>query len=265
MPNPFGGPQGRIRDQAAKVSAGVRGAAATLIPGVPDPQLWFDFTDASTVWEDTIRTIPATNGGLIRAIDNKGTDPNLPFLDETTGIIPTYRTGDFAGLNVAEGGAGTVSEIKGRAIGALPGANGMAMAMVSMINDGSQPTEHQTQWDTSGGATPRLYFTTTGPNWFAGHKASGTSPTILRPVTNNEWVWLYLSSEDNNFRSRASGSVEQVDNTGTYIQNNDNEYFKIDCARGKRAMSFAWDTALTPAQLLNLIAYFDSVFGVLPI
>lgn len=240
--------------------------SVALIPGLPDPQLWFDPTDVSTVWQDTAGTIPATDGNPVGRIDNKGTDPFLLFLNEkSTTNFPTYRTNFVNGLNVLDGvDIGAAGDnIRGRAIGALPGANGFTMATVVKKNNVTVD-EHGAQWDTALGATPRLYWTTTGGNvWRAAHKASGVSTMALRTITIDEWIWTYMVSEDNNFRGRAAGSIEIVDSSGTYIQNNDNEYFYLICAQGQRGETFVWDVALSPSQIATLISYFDR-YGVMP-
>lgn len=241
-------------------------SSVALIPGLPDPQLWFDPTDASTVWQDAAGTIPAVDGGNVGRIDNKGTDPFLRFLDDQDFDFPKYRTNFVNGLNVLDGqSVGNEGDLRNREIGARPGALGMTMATVTRKTVIPVADEHSVQWDNSLGATPRLYWTQTGGNvWRAAHKASGVSTQVLRAVTVDEWVWTYMVSEDNNFRARASGATEHVDSSGTYIQNNDNEFFYLIQVDGQRADTLVWDFAFSTDQITALIGFLDGKYGQLP-
>lgn len=50
---------------------------AALLPAVPDGKtLWFDLSDASTVFEDSAATIPATIGGTVRLVLDKSGNGN---------------------------------------------------------------------------------------------------------------------------------------------------------------------------------------------
>ena len=264
MGNPFSQAESRPFGIQA-MSAGVR-KAVTMPPALPNLQLWFDPTDADTVWQDAGATMPAGDGDDVGRIDNKGNDPFLTELDDQDFDFPKYRTGILNGLNVLDGASvGSEGDLRGRASGARPGAAGMTMATVTRKLVIPASDDHTVQWDSSVGFRPRLHWSNAGGNnWRASPLGTGFDDQILRPITVDEWIWEYMVVEDNNLRSRASGSIEVVDNSGTYTQNADNEFFFLIQIDGQRGETLVWDIALPPADTTTLIAYLDNKYGRMP-
>jgi len=257
---PFTQRPGLFGVQPSGVSAGSR-SRVNSPPG--NPQLWWDFTDASTVWQDAGATMPAGEGDNVGRIDNKGNDAFLLFLDDQDNDFLVYREGVVNGLNVVDGQPADYGDLRNREAGNISGPDGMTMAWVTRLtsNLGSQGNL-DFAWNNNPAFNPRLDWDQPSGQWQ--HDPLNISAQPLRAVSLNEWVWIYGSAEDNNFVGQASGSAPVVTSSGTYGQTSDGVFNNIRVENGQTAEIIVWDVALQASDLAELVLYFNERYGVLP-
>jgi hypothetical protein len=235
------------------------GPPLLLPPALANLQHWFDFTDAATVFSDVAGTIPAFFNSDIRNVTNKGTD-GQPMID--AGTVPIYNTGAVNGLNVA-GQAGSNFNSLGTTM--LNGGNaaGMSFGIVCRRILTAVGTLAPFSWD--GGSDFNLQgVTVPAIGWRHRFTTGGGFINSNRLVTANEWIWYYGTIDAvGNYVAQVSGTAQVSGVTG-YTPVGINQALNLAGHTGQDAENKLWDRALTPAELVQLIAYYDAKYGVMP-
>ena len=266
-------PAGQFNDRAVAYIVSVVGAPpsddynahwlhywqnATLAPPVPQPprqanlQLWFDFSDASQVFEDVAGTIPATNGGLVRRVNDKGT--NGVAASEAGGSVPTYVTDNPIGQNAA---AGTLAITTG-AVSAPTGLAGITLAAIMQRNTAVDAIRNVFSWS-GGPSIVRIGEDVLG-NWIVQFSA-GIGPIVLRPTIIGEWLYIIGTINAGTGAYEARDGVTVFSGTDTYGSFTP-PLFTIGNIDGVLGEVLVYDVECNPSELDALEVYFKAKYDV---
>lgn len=258
MPNPFGGPQGRIRDQASKtISAGVgrRGLTGPL-PSFADVGFWFKASRDEAIWADQPGTIPITNNTVIGRMDNLGFDA----LDlDQGGGTRWLQAGGPGGGPYLQGASPSVSSTFPHTHPAL-GPNG-----ASWFGIGRHPTGAGAQ-GTLGlymPGFPQVLAQTIPASPLIRMDFNGTGfQTLKATAFTTEWFWAYATIDAaGNWNMQLSGEIA-ISGVGVFNPVPADQRIFIAATSADFLESALWPNyVLTPADIADLISYMDSEYG----
>lgn len=273
MPNPFGGPIGRVKDQATKargVSAGARRSAPAgpMPPDLANILLWIDTTDIGTLWQDGAGIIPAVDGLAVKRFDNKGSMVGVPFIHnpETPGLAPPILLVDEPVVGTGAVGVktgGSAWNISNALLGGAPAApaSGLTVMGVGRQNDVAFASNTIAGWssihivdndgDTSG-------------NWKVNsHTGSNIDTLVASPV--NTWNYAYWAHDGGtDLKYRVGGIAEQTAVTPIWTPINAGQTVGLAGFRAQWSQLIMWSGQLSLADRIALVDYLDTVYGVLP-
>jgi len=228
--------------------------APAALPGAPYDH--FDFTDNSTVFNENTGTIQAGQGDTIVRVNNKGSHSQN--LIDNSGTRATYDLAQINGLNVALcTGLGVLSS---NMILGLSGT-GYSFACVAQ-HTGVSTQQAAIQWEVN--RTIQQDELGSG-NWEA---SVNSGPTVLDTgvaVTDGVWVGTVFSFDNSIlFAARASGGALVTATPASFFNPAAFEDFRVGLFDGQIAEVIVWDTRLSSAELLEVLAHFDGKYGVLP-
>jgi len=239
-------------------------AGALAIPvGSPpywkDTLHWFDFTDQATVFSDLAGVVPIADGVEIQYVENKGhfgdtpavEGPPNPDWDESVALIN--------GLSVADSAA-VQQPITFTPEGLDISLLGMTFAQVVKADD--NPPAGYFFWNGSGANSfqMRINFGAWQPTF------NGLGLTTNRSVTLGEWVWLLATWEADGSRFvQASGNSEEVGAIEAPAIIPDGSTMTLAGLTGDEGETIIWNRALTSLQRAEVVSYFDTKYGVLPV
>jgi len=259
MANPFNqrtntfGMRGR-----AAGGGGVRGFP-TSPPG--NPFMWTDYTDPSTLFQDTAGTIPVVEGSVIQRIDNKGFNPQD--LQDASSTLQ-YRENIINGLSVCRGNNFPTVEFDDGLIVNGIGPPGITFAAIGRLlsNPGF---EGLIRW--AGGAPGgETVFRNTVSDWAIGIG----DPTInivdaLSPVTIDEWVWILISYGPNGVNWDISGGGTSGGPVGAAFTGlGAAGFIRLMEVNGEMPEAIWWDVELSNPDRANVIGYFTGKYGAFP-
>lgn len=239
---------------------------ATLVPPVPQPPLlpdlfhWFDFTDATVLWQDTAGTIPIADGQGILRVDNKGTE-GTPVLDDFP-AGPRWQPDLLNGYHGTLVSSGFPANLQDAGwLGASPPGAGVTIFSVGRENyvSGVTPSNHFLQ---AGGPGVMGVEADPGLVQWAGNLSGAPQPTGSgRAITLGEWVWnMARGGPTNTFETSGTPPVFVL---GPYTQPAGGT-ITLGQAKGSVMEVLVYGRELTGPEVLLVAAYFDAKYGPLP-
>lgn len=258
MPNPFVQRPGMFGVQP--VSAGVRSHPLPLFPHV---QHWWDAADPDRVWEDFLMTIPASDGSLLRAIEDKGFAGSD--LAENSVNVPSYFEQVVNGLAVARA-TSALTNLNAAVTGSVGSDDGESFLIVGRKVSGADGTVNVANIgnaDVSG-----AQMVTPGGGWRVKLPGFPTFVDTNRIVVDTEWNWVYGTVNLlGDWRIQSSGEAEVTGNTAYSARTNTN--FALFCDALNSSVHevsefIVWDIDHTIIEQAQAITYVDNKYGVMP-
>lgn len=257
MPNPFGGPQGRIRDQASKsISAGVgrRGLTGPL-PAFGDVGFWFKASRTDAIWVDMAGTIPIINNTVIGRMDNLGTDQ----LDlDQGGATRWQQAGGPNGGPYIQGFGPSISSTFPHTHPALgpTGVSWFGMGRHSGIGGQSTLGLYMT------GGNQVLTQTIPASSLIRTDFQGTGFQTLKAGAFTTEWWWAWaVIDAAGNWSMQLSGEV-MISGVTTFAPTAANQRIFIAAGGADFLESALWPNyVLSPTEIADLISYMDSEYG----
>ncbi len=258
MPNPFVQRPGMFGVQP--VSAGVRSHPLPLFPHV---QHWYDATDPSRVWEDFLMTIPAGQGSLLRAIEDKGFAGSD--IAENSANVPSYFEFIVNGLPVARA-ISALTNLNAAVTGSIGSDAGESFLMVARKVSGADGTVNVANIgnaDVSG-----AQMVTPAGGWRVKLPGFPTFVDTGKLIVDTEWNWTYGTVDAlGDWRIQSSGEAEVTGNTAYSARTTTNFALFCDALNSsvhEVAEFVVWDINHTPLEQVQAISYVDRKYGVMP-
>ena len=247
-------------------------AAQTLPPALGDLLSWFDLTDLSTLWQDNAATIPAVDGQPVQRIDNKGNDPNVPFLNDNL-QVGTIQPLLFANEPVPLTGAlgfktgGNSWNISVNTAPPFPGvgpAGGITVAYAGRQNDVAVASSGPG----AGWGLPHFVIQDGDANNSPGNwiyrRASGTfeDSGVAAPV--NIWNWELVTWTGTTMIMKVGGAAEVVKVVPAYAPINAGQSISIGGFRSQCTVFLMWAGALDAGERAAFGNFMDTTYGVMP-
>jgi hypothetical protein len=235
---------------------------ALLPPFLPNLQHWWDFTDAATVFADTLAAVPITDGTIFQRVNDKGTAGDDIFDAAST---VTWHSGIVNGLSIIRNTSGVASPrftSQVLAFGNIGGPNSFTQAMVNRAFAVPPGNGKVTQIDN--GPT-NISFETGFGNWAEEHQLSGFTGSN-KAIIINEWV-EQIVTDGVNFGAHivhVSGAADVVLPQGYLNQLATSVEIFASTVTGEIGEMLVYDRDFSPAELLVLEAYFDTKYLALP-
>ncbi len=238
-----------------------RSAPKPLVPPfASDTVNWWDATDLSTLFEDQIGTIPASDAGLVRRTNNKGSS-GLEVSESGTSVPTLLTAGAFSpnGLPYLDGAQGYfvnpfadgVDWSAGLTVCGFFNCNATALNTIAIFAYDNSDVN----WQFIGTSPWRINLPGIGFQNFA------------KTSVNDEWVWGYATvNAAGDWAIRMAGAAETT-GSGTYVAPTGGGGLSLWGAptfTARRGETFMYNRYLAPAERPAIIAYFDAKYGVAP-
>lgn len=232
-----------------------------LPPFATDMVNFWDPTDPSQVFEDQAGTTPASEGGLMRRQNNKGTS-GLEVSESGTGV-PTWKAAADInapnGLNYAQSTLGAGYFVTPYADGVDWSAGFTCAGAFAANGTGTLVAMAY------GSSAMNLQFVETTGLWRIDVPGIGFV-NFGKATVDDEWIWMYCTiNAAGDYAIRMSGAAEVV-GSGTYSAPPQGglSLWSPGGQIMRGAGTFMYNRYLTPAERPAVIAYFDQKFGVMP-
>lgn len=221
---------------------------------------WWDFTDAGSVFADTLGVVPITDGTIIQRVNDKGLAAD-DLLDAGSAI--TWHTGVVNGLPVARNTVVQVpSRFTSQALTTLiGGVGGFTYGGVHRLFNvpGGQGILHAIDNGPS-----EVTIETGFGSWSEDHPNQGTTPSN-KAVVGNEWVSAIVSDGGpGGYIHHVSAAVDVTAIAAFAIQTGTPVEIFAQSVDGEIGEILVYDRGLTAAELLTLQAYYDAKYATLP-
>lgn len=234
-------------------------------PVAPDKLCyWWDFTDPTQVFEDVAGLIPAVDGGDISYIGDKG---RAGFsIAQNPSQNPTYNTAFVNGLNVAE------NAIAGFPIQEIDWGGGLDGTVAGITVSCAVRAEFlgsvQNFWSMGPAVGNLFVLGLDGPGsgeWEMYWGAVGNSIESGKLGVIGEWVWMYGTIDPaGNTAFRVAGGSEVAGPTSPVPNVPAGSNTSITGIKGFHGEYHIWDFEFGASDKIDLIAYYDGKYGVMP-
>jgi hypothetical protein len=223
---------------------------------------WWDFTDAATVFADTLGVVPITDGTIIERVNDKGTAAD-DLLDAGSGI--TWHTGVVNSLSVARNTVVQApSRFTSQALATLiGGVSGFCYGGVHRLFNvpGGQGILHAVDNGPS-----EVTIETGFGTWSEDHPNQGTTPSN-KAVVSNEWVSAIVSdggAGPDGYRHHVSAAADVTAVQSFAIQTGTPVEIFAQSVDGEIGEILVYDRALNSGEVATLQTYYDTKYNALP-
>lgn len=245
-----------IRTDDTGVTSLTEGTPLPVDPPLVGLEHRFNATYSGQLFANTGGTIEALRGDAIVRVDNLGAS-GAEVIDTVVNDLGPYvqdvgPTQDCQQVvEDLEGGQAVIEN----AWGQTGGVTGIAVA-------GVIKPYHFITGSTGYFSWGNIAVGITGDN-FVMNFGGGT--IVLGPLPEGDWVWFYGTIDAaGNYRVRLSGNAEQT-GASTYIQPIAGHQVRLFGGLAAHAELLVYDHELTSAEINDLVAYFNNIYGTLPL
>jgi len=243
------------------ISAGVRSHPLPLFPNV---QHWWDATDPDRVWEDFLMTIPASNGGLLRAIEDKGFAGSD--IAENSANVPSYFEQIVNGLAVARSISSTTS-LNAVVTGSIGSDDGESFLIIARKVSGADGTVNAANIGNADVSGAQL-ISNPDTGWRVKLPGFPTFVDTNKLIIDTEWNWTYGTINLlGDWRIQSSGEAEVTGNTAYSARTSTNFAQFCDALNSsvhEVAEFIVWNIDHTIVEQAQAITYVDNKYGVMP-
>ncbi len=176
-------------------------------------QLWLDANDASTLFQDAAKTIPAGNGDVVGAWENKANPGTNDGTQATTAAKPTLHTGVVNGLPIIRFD-GTDDFLNIGDLSALTAAE--IFIVVKIDNDPPALAAQSGLWSMgTDGVTPDTHFPFTTGDIFDVFGTTVRKPSIIPTIALDQWNIYNVVSISGEWTNRINTVQQHTTGTNT--------------------------------------------------